>query len=174
MSLFYGFDLFKCHSTSWGNTLQSTKEYCFGYIFRPAMFGIPFFAVFSWTNIRNGAFTLQLKHQLRSKLEVGTITCFFQDIRTVLRHRKYFEMKLKKCKTLKSTFSFGPNINFSVDGFYDSSTKVEDCRKIRSKRGLLSNEDGKLTRLSFSYIPATTFADCGKHVHTYVRKLNCM
>ena len=63
-----------------------------------------------------------------------------------------------KCKTLKSTYlhkmtqmtskipflSFGPNINFSDDGFYDSSTKVEDCRKIRSKRGgLLSNEDQK-------------------------------
>ena len=28
---FYGFDLFKCHSTSWRNTLQSTKEYGFGY-----------------------------------------------------------------------------------------------------------------------------------------------
>ena len=37
LSLFYGFDLFKCHSTSWRNTLQSTKEYGFGYsIFRQA------------------------------------------------------------------------------------------------------------------------------------------
>ena len=34
---FYGFDLFKCHSTSWRNTLQSTKEHGFGYsIFRQA------------------------------------------------------------------------------------------------------------------------------------------
>ena len=86
-----------------------------------------------------------------------------------------------KCKTLKSTYlhkmtqmtskipflSFGPNINFSDDGFYDSFTKVEDCRKIRSKRGgLLGNEDKeKVTRLSFSYIPAA-YADCGKHVRT--------